>query len=54
MTNASAGSEVLMFTHHPYQGLVPSGSFATGGNGAGSGQGNQGAVVLSKMAIGSL
>ena len=48
MTNAPEGNEVLMFTHHPYQGLIPSGSFATGGNGTGSGLGNQGAVVISK------
>ncbi|HAG94448.1 MAG: 3-carboxymuconate cyclase [Pseudomonadales bacterium] len=48
MTNSPEGNEVLMFTHHPYQGLIPSGSFATGGNGTGSGLGNQGAVVISK------
>ncbi|MEE2730158.1 MAG: beta-propeller fold lactonase family protein [Pseudomonadota bacterium] len=48
MTNAPEGNEVLMFTHHPYQGLIASGRFATGGNGTGSGLGNQGAVVLSK------
>lgn len=48
MTNAVAGNEVLMFTHHPQQGLIPGGQFATGGTGTGAGLGNQGAVVLSK------
>ena len=48
MTNAVEGNEVLMFTHHPYQGLIPSGQYDTGGTGTGSGLGNQGAVVLSK------
>lgn len=47
MTNAASGNEVLIFTHHPRQGLVGAGSVPTGGNGTGSGLGNQGGVILS-------
>lgn len=47
MTNAASGNEILIFTHHPQQGLVGAGSVATGGNGTGNGLGNQGGVILS-------
>jgi 6-phosphogluconolactonase len=48
MTNAASGNEILIFNHHPQQGLVGAGSVATGGDGTGAGLGNQGGVILSK------
>lgn len=48
MTNAESGNEILIFNHHPQQGLVGAGSVATGGDGTGAGLGNQGGVILSK------
>jgi hypothetical protein len=48
MTNATEGNEILMFSHHPSQGLIETGSVATGGNGTGGGLGNQGGLILSK------
>jgi 6-phosphogluconolactonase len=48
MTNATGGNEILMFSHHPSQGLIETGSVATGGNGTGTGLGNQGGLILSK------
>ena len=48
MTNAAAGNEILIFDHHPQQGLVGAGSVASGGTGTGGGLGNQGGVILSK------
>jgi 6-phosphogluconolactonase len=47
MTNASSGNSILIFTHHPQQGLVSAGSVSTGGDGTGAGLGNQGGVILS-------
>lgn len=47
MTNADSGNEILIFNHHPQQGLVGAGSVATGGDGTGTGLGNQGGVILS-------
>jgi 6-phosphogluconolactonase len=48
MTNAAEGNEILIFSHHPYQGLIETGSVKTGGKGSGGGLGNQGGLVLSK------
>lgn len=48
MTNSASGNEVLIFTHHPQQGLVGAGSVASGGAGTGAGLGNQGGVILSE------
>jgi 6-phosphogluconolactonase len=48
MTNAIEGNEILMFTHHPSQGLIETGRVKTGGKGTGSGLGNQSGLVLSK------
>ena len=48
MTNAADGNEVLMFSHHPHQGLIQVGSVAAGGKGSGGGLGNQGGLVLSE------
>ena len=48
MTNAAGGNAILIFNHHPQQGLVGAGSVATGGDGTGAGLGNQGGVILSK------
>jgi 6-phosphogluconolactonase (cycloisomerase 2 family) len=48
MTNAASGNEIMVFKHHPRQGLVGTGSVATGGNGTGGGLGNQGGVILSE------
>ena len=47
MTNATDGNAILIFNHHPQQGLVSAGSVASGGNGTGGGLGNQGGVILS-------
>jgi 6-phosphogluconolactonase (cycloisomerase 2 family) len=49
MTNAAGGNEILMFSHRPREGLISMGSVATGGNGTGSGLGNQGGVILSEQ-----
>jgi 6-phosphogluconolactonase len=49
MTNAAGGNEILIFNHHPQQGLVSTGSVATGGDGTGSGLGNQGGVLLDEQ-----
>jgi len=38
MTNAASGNEILIFNHHPQQGLVGTGSVATGGDTARSDQ----------------
>jgi 6-phosphogluconolactonase (cycloisomerase 2 family) len=46
MTNAADGNAILILAHRPYQGLINVGSVATGGNGTGSGLGNQGGLVL--------
>jgi hypothetical protein len=46
MANAASGNTTLIFTHHPQQGLVSTGSIATGGDGTGAGLGNQGGVIL--------
>lgn len=48
MTNAASGNAILIFAHHPQQGLIGLGSVSTGGNGTGTGLGNQGGVILSK------
>jgi 6-phosphogluconolactonase (cycloisomerase 2 family) len=48
MTNAIDGNAILTFSHRPRQGLVQTDSIATGGNGTGSGLGNQGGVILSR------
>ena len=48
MTNSASGNEVLIFTHHPQQGLVGAGRVASGGNGTSAGLGNQGGVILSE------
>jgi 6-phosphogluconolactonase (cycloisomerase 2 family) len=47
LTNQSSGNSVVVFHHDGDGMLTPAGSFATGGNGTGSGLGSQGAVVLS-------
>lgn len=48
MTNDSEANEILSFAHDPFQGLVQTGSFDTGGKGTGGGLGNQGGLALSK------
>ena len=47
LTNASGGNAVIAFDRAADGTLSLQGTFATGGNGAGSGLGSQGAVVLS-------
>lgn len=47
MTNSPAGNAVLVFNRDQNGSLTPSGSFASGGLGSGSGLGSQGALVLS-------
>jgi hypothetical protein len=47
MSNAASGNTILLFTHHPQQGLVGTGSVATGGSGTGAGLGHQGGEILS-------
>jgi 6-phosphogluconolactonase len=48
MTNAVDGNEILIFTHDPRYGLIDRGSVASGGDGAGTGLGNQSGVILSE------
>src|SRR5262245_43996796 len=47
MDNAASENHVLAFQRAADGKLTSAGSFATGGNGAGSGLGSQGAVILS-------
>jgi 6-phosphogluconolactonase (cycloisomerase 2 family) len=47
-SNATAGNAVLIFDQLQDGRLVPAGSVATGGNGTGSGLGNQGGVTLTR------
>jgi 6-phosphogluconolactonase len=47
-TNAASGNEVLVFERDHDGDLSPDGSVATGGNGTGSGLGNQGALASGK------
>src|SRR5262249_13530648 len=46
-TNTAGGNRVLAFDRAGNGALSPAGSFATGGDGTGSGLGNQGALALS-------
>src|SRR5215470_12334970 len=51
LTNQVSGNAVMVFHRDAYGVLTPAGSFASGGNGFGSGAdplGSQGAVVLSE------
>jgi 6-phosphogluconolactonase (cycloisomerase 2 family) len=48
MSNAAAGNEILIFTHHPRYGLTYTGRVASGGEGTGTGLGNQGGLILSE------
>jgi 6-phosphogluconolactonase len=47
-TNAASGNKVLAFERAGDGSLTPGGSFATGGDGTGSGLGSQGALALAK------
>lgn len=48
LTNAAGGNRVMDYTRSSAGTLTFSASYATGGNGTGSGLGNQGAVILAK------
>ncbi len=47
-TNSASGNQVLAFDRAGNGALQPDGSFATGGNGTGSGLGSQGALALTR------
>jgi 6-phosphogluconolactonase len=47
-TNAASGNQVQVYTQAPNGALSLSGTYATGGNGTGSGLGSQGAVTLNE------
>jgi len=48
LTNATSGNAVLVWNRTADGSLTPAGSYATGGQGSGSGLGSQGAVILSQ------
>jgi len=48
MTNAAEGNEIIELYRHPAEGLSEFGRVATGGNGSGSGLGNQGALAIDR------
>ena len=51
LSNASGGNSVLRFSLSTSGALAPAGSFATGGNGTGSGLASQGAILRGRRYI---